>query len=86
MVLAVGLGPDLGFPSAFDVGALVFGCGHFCMILSEVWASGGEQKGFRGKAGFSPVDRGARGPSGVRLVVSTGVGASSEDILQVPLG
>jgi hypothetical protein len=29
---------------------------------------------------------GSTGPSGVRLVVSTGVGASSEDILQVPLG
>jgi hypothetical protein len=29
---------------------------------------------------------GTRGPSGVRLVVFTGVGASGEDILQVPLG
>jgi hypothetical protein len=35
---------------------------------------------------FSVVDRGTRGPSGVRLVVFTGVGASGEDILQVPLG
>jgi hypothetical protein len=32
------------------------------------------------------VDRGARDPSGVRLVFFTGVGASGEDILQVPLG
>jgi hypothetical protein len=46
----------------------------------------GIQKGFRRKASFSSVDRGTRGPFGVRLVVSTGVGASSEDILQVPLG
>jgi hypothetical protein len=27
LVLAVGLGPDPGFPSAFDGGALVLGCG-----------------------------------------------------------
>jgi hypothetical protein len=40
LVLAVGLGPDPGFPSAFYVGALVFGCDHFCMILSEVWSRG----------------------------------------------
>jgi hypothetical protein len=43
-------------------------------------------KGFRRKASFSSVDWGTRGSSGVRLVVSTGVGASSEDILQVPFG
>jgi hypothetical protein len=36
LVLAVGLGPDPGFPSAFDEGALVFGCGHFYMNLSGV--------------------------------------------------
>jgi hypothetical protein len=46
----------------------------------------GIQKGFRRKASFTSVDQGARGPSGVRLVVSTGVGASGEDILQVPSG
>jgi hypothetical protein len=49
----------------------------------DLW---GIQEGFRRKACFSSVDRGAWGPSGVRLVVFTGVGASSEDILQVPLG
>jgi hypothetical protein len=50
LVLAVGLGPELRFPSAFDEGALVFECGRFCMNLSEVWArresrrvSGGRQ-------------------------------------------
>jgi hypothetical protein len=46
----------------------------------------GIQEGFRRNACFSSIDQGARGPSRVRLVVSTGVGASSEDILQVPLG
>jgi hypothetical protein len=46
----------------------------------------GIQKGFRRKACFSSVDWGARGPPGVRLVVFTGVGASGENILQVPLG
>jgi hypothetical protein len=46
----------------------------------------GIQKGFRRKACFGSVDRGARDPSGVRLVVFTGVGTSGEDILQVPLG
>jgi hypothetical protein len=42
------------------------------------WASGG-------RACFSSIDRGTRGPSGVRLVVFTRVGASGEDIFQVPL-
>jgi hypothetical protein len=46
----------------------------------------GIQKGFRRKACFSSVEWGARGPPGVRLVVFTGVGASSENILQVPFG
>jgi hypothetical protein len=46
----------------------------------------GIQKGFRRKACFSSIDWGARGPPGVRLVVFTEVGASGEDILQVPLG
>jgi hypothetical protein len=35
LVLAVGLGTDPRFPSAFNVGAFVFGSGHFCMGLSE---------------------------------------------------
>jgi hypothetical protein len=46
----------------------------------------GVWKGLRRKACFSLVDRGTRSPSEVRLVVFTGVGASGEDILQVPLG
>jgi hypothetical protein len=31
----VGLGPDPGFPSAFDEGGPAFGCGHSWMNLSE---------------------------------------------------
>jgi hypothetical protein len=41
MVLAVGLGPDPGFPPAFDTGAPVSSCGHFCMYLSAAWTRGG---------------------------------------------
>jgi hypothetical protein len=54
LVLAVGLGPDLGFPSAFDEGALVFGCGHFCMNLSEVWTHGESRRVFRGRQASAP--------------------------------
>jgi hypothetical protein len=46
----------------------------------------GVRKGLRRKACFSFVDQGTRSPPEVRLVVFTGVGASGEDILQVPLG
>jgi hypothetical protein len=46
----------------------------------------GVRKGLRRKACFSFVDRGTQSSSEVRLVVFTGVGASDEDILQVPLG
>ena len=46
----------------------------------------GVQKGFRGKAGFGPVDQGVRGPPVACLVVVTGVGVSGENILQDPLG
>jgi hypothetical protein len=81
LVLAVGLGPTPGSPSAFDTGALVFGCGHFRVYLLAAWIRGGTQKGFRRKACFSSVGWGAWGPLGVRLVVFTGVGASGEDIL-----
>jgi hypothetical protein len=49
LVLAVGLGPDAGFPSVFDEGALVFGCDHFCMSLSEVWTRGEPRRVSRGR-------------------------------------
>jgi hypothetical protein len=86
MVSVVGLSPDPGFPSVFDVGVLVSGCDHFCIYLSAARIHGGSGRASGGKACFSSVDRGTRGPSGVRLVVFTGIGASGEDILQVPLG
>jgi hypothetical protein len=35
LVLAIGLGPDPGSPSAFDTGALAFGHDRSCMYLSE---------------------------------------------------
>jgi hypothetical protein len=79
-------GPDPGFPSAFNVGALVSGYDHFCIYLPAVRTRGGSGRASGGKACFSSVGRGTRGPSGVRLVVFTGVGASGEDIFQVPLG
>jgi hypothetical protein len=43
MVLTVGLGPDPGFPSAFDTRSLVSGCGHFCMYLSAARTHGGTE-------------------------------------------
>jgi hypothetical protein len=46
----------------------------------------GVRKGLQRKACFSFVDRGTRSSPDVRLVVFTGVGASGENILQVPLG
>jgi hypothetical protein len=54
LVLAVGLGLDPGFPSTFDEGALVFGCGFFCMILSEVWARGESRRVSRGRQASAP--------------------------------
>jgi hypothetical protein len=86
MVSAVGLSLDLGFPFVFDMGALVSGYDHFCIYLSAARTHGGSGRASEGKACFSSVDRGTRGPSGIRLVVFTGVGASGEDIFQVPLG
>jgi hypothetical protein len=86
MVLVVGLGPDPGFPSAFDTGSprlWLWSLLHVPVCSPDPW---GVQKGIRRKACFSFVDRGTRSPSEVRLVVFTGVGASGEDILQVPLG
>jgi hypothetical protein len=82
----VGLSLDPGFPSVFDTGALVSGCDHFCVYLSAARTRGGSGRASGGKACFSSVDRGTRGPSRVRLVFFTGVGASGEDIFQVPLG
>jgi hypothetical protein len=84
MILAVRLGLDPGFPPAFDTGALSLWALLPAPVCSpDPW---GIQKGLRRKACFSSVDWGTRGPFGVRLVVFTGVGASGEDILQVPLG
>jgi hypothetical protein len=86
LVLVVGLGPDPGFPSVFDVGALVFGYGHFCMILSEVWARGESRRVSGGRQASAPKTGEHGVPLGVRLVVSTGLGASGKDVLQAPLG
>jgi hypothetical protein len=54
MVLAVGLGPDPGFPSAFDTGALVFGCGHFCMYLSAARTRGEFGRASGGRRASAP--------------------------------
>jgi hypothetical protein len=54
LVLVVGLGPDPGFPSAFDEGALIFDCGHFCMNLSEVWTRGESRRVFGGRQALAP--------------------------------
>jgi hypothetical protein len=86
MVSSMGLSPDLGFPSVFDAGALASGSDHFCIYLSAARTRGGSGRASGGKACSSSVDRGTRGPFRVRLVVFIGVGASSEDIFQVPLG
>jgi hypothetical protein len=53
-VLTVRLGPDPGSPSAFDMGSLVFGCGHSCMYLSEVWTRGGSRRVSRGRQASAP--------------------------------
>jgi hypothetical protein len=63
MVVVVGLGPDLGFPSVFDMESprcWLWSLLHVPVCSPDSWE--------------------------VRLVVFTGVGASGEDILQVPLG
>jgi hypothetical protein len=54
MELAVGLGPDLGFSSAFDTGALVSGCGLFCMYLSAARTRGGSGRASEGRRASSP--------------------------------
>jgi hypothetical protein len=80
MALAAGLSPDLGFLSAFDTGVLISGCDYFYIFLSAARTRGGSRRASGGKACLSSVDRGTRGPSRVRLVVFTGVGASGEGI------
>jgi hypothetical protein len=55
---------------------------YTCLQLGPV----GSGRVSGGKACFRSIDRGTRGPSGVHLVVFTRVGASGEDIFQVPLG
>jgi hypothetical protein len=86
MVSAVGLSPDPGFPYVFDAGDLASSSDHFCIYLSAARTRGGSGRASRGKACSRSIDRGTRGPFGVRLVVFTRVGASGEDIFQVPLG
>jgi hypothetical protein len=54
LVLVVGLGPDPGFSSVFDKGALVFGCGHFCMNLSEIWTRGESRRVSGGRHASAP--------------------------------
>jgi hypothetical protein len=86
MVSVVGLGPDPGFPSAFDTGSPClwpWSLLHIPVCSSDPWGSG---RVSGGKACFSFVDRGTWGSSGVCLVVFTRVGASGEDIFQVPFG
>jgi hypothetical protein len=46
----------------------------------------GSPEGFPGEGRFGPIGQVARGPLVVRLVAFTGIGVSSEDILQDPLG
>jgi hypothetical protein len=50
----VGLGPDPGFPYAFDTGALVSGCDHFCMYLSAARTRGGSGRASEGRRASSP--------------------------------
>jgi hypothetical protein len=54
MVLVVGLGPDPGFPSAFDMGALACGCGHFCMYLSVAQTRGEFGRASGGRHALAP--------------------------------
>ena len=54
LVLAVGLGPDPGSPSAFYTGALFFGRGHSCMYLSAVWTHGESRRVSGGRHASAP--------------------------------
>jgi hypothetical protein len=85
MALVAGLSPDPGFLSSFDTGALVSDCDHFCMYLSVARTRGGP-KGPPEEGVLQLHRLGIRSSPEVHLVVFTGVGASCEDILQVPLG
>jgi hypothetical protein len=55
MVLAVELGPDPGFPPAFDMGVLVSSCGHFCMYLSAARTRGESGRAFGGRRALAPL-------------------------------
>jgi hypothetical protein len=54
LVLTVRLGPDPGSPSAFDMGALAFGCGHSCIYLSEAWTRGESRRVSGGRQASAP--------------------------------
>jgi hypothetical protein len=54
LVLAVGLGPDPGSPSAFDTGAHVFGYGHPCTYLLEAWTRGESRRVSGGRHDLAP--------------------------------
>jgi hypothetical protein len=56
------------------------------MGSSEVWTRGESRRVSGGRQASAPYTGEHGVPQGVHLVVLTGVGASSEDILQVPLG
>jgi hypothetical protein len=55
VVLAVELGPDPGFPPAFATGALVSGCGHFCMCLSAARTRGESGRASGGRRASAPL-------------------------------
>jgi hypothetical protein len=76
LVLTIRLGPDPGSPFAFDEGALIFGYGHSCMNLSEVWIRGESRRVSGGRQAPAPQTGEHGVPLGFHLVVSTGVGAS----------
>jgi hypothetical protein len=54
LVLAVGLGPDPGSPSAFDTGALAFDCGRSYMYLSAAWTCGESRRVSGGRQALAP--------------------------------
>jgi hypothetical protein len=54
MELVVRLSPNPGFLSAFDTGALVSGCAHFCMYLSATQIRGGSGRASGGRRASAP--------------------------------